>query len=445
MGTFQVGLLLIGTFALLLALSVPVSVSIIISSVVTMASTLSLDLGTFVASQRMVGGVDSFSLLAVPFYILCGVLMNTGGIAQKLIDFAKILVGRIPGGLAQTNILGNTLFGSLSGSSVAASVAIGGVLIPMEEKEGYDKKFAAAVNIASAPTGLIIPPSGILIIYPVLAGCSVVGMIMSGYIPGLMWALACMAVAYIIAKKNHYPTAGKVPASVFFKYFVDAIPSLLLIVIIVGGVMSGIFTATESAAVAVAYTLFLSAAVAVAYTLFLSVVVYRSIKIKDLPKILLDACETTAVIMFLIAGSNVMSFVMSFTGLPSAIGNALISVSSNKYVILLIINLVLLVVGCFMDITPAVLIFTPIFLPVVQSFGMDPIHFGIMMVMNLGIGNITPPVGSALFSGCSVADMDMEDMIKPILPFYAAIFVALMLVAYVPWFSMVLPTLFGAV
>lgn len=354
MGTFQVGLLLIGTFALLLALSVPVSVSIIISSVVTMASTLSLDLGTFVASQRMVGGVDSFSLLAVPFYILCGVLMNTGGIAQKLIDFAKILVGRIPGGLAHTNILGNTLFGSLSGSSVAASVAIGGVLIPMEEKEGYDKKFAAAVNIASAPTGLIIPPSGI-------------------------------------------------------------------------------FTATESAAVAVAYTL------------FLSIVVYRSIKIKDLPKILLDACETTAVIMFLIAGSNVMSFVMSFTGLPSAIGNALISVSSNKYVILLIINLVLLVVGCFMDITPAVLIFTPIFLPVVQSFGMDPIHFGIMMVMNLGIGNITPPVGSALFSGCSVADMDMEDMIKPILPFYAAIFVALMLVAYVPWFSMALPTLFGAV
>lgn len=360
MGTFQVGLLLIGTFALLLALSVPVSVSIIISSVVTMASTLSLDLGTFVASQRMVGGVDSFSLLAVPFYILCGVLMNTGGIAQKLIDFAKILVGRIPGGLAHTNILGNTLFGSLSGSSVAASVAIGGVLIPMEEKEGYDKKFAAAVNIASAPTGLIIPPSGILIIYPVLAGCSVVGMIMSGYIPGLMWALACMVVAYVIAKKNHYPTAGKVPASVFFKYFVDAIPSLLLIVIIVGGVMSGIFTATESAAVAVAYTL------------FLSIVVYRSIKIKDLPKILLDACETTAVIMFLIAGSNVMSFVMSFTGLPSAIGNALISVSSNKYVILLIINLVLLVVGCFMDITPAVLIFTPIFLPVVQSFGMDP-------------------------------------------------------------------------
>ena len=307
------------------------------------------------------------------------------------------------------------VFNSVSGCKVAELICICVVCI------GTKAKKALKFNVKT------------MVIYPVLAGCSVVGMIMSGYIPGLMWALACMVVAYVIAKKNHYPTAGKVPASVFFKYFVDAIPSLLLIVIIVGGVMSGIFTATESAAVAVAYTL------------FLSIVVYRSIKIKDLPKILLDACETTAIIMFLIAGSNVMSFVMSFTGLPSAIGNALISVSSNKYVILLIINLVLLVVGCFMDITPAVLIFTPIFLPVVQSFGMDPIHFGIMMVMNLGIGNITPPVGSALFSGCSVADMDMEDMIKPILPFYAAIFVALMLVAYVPWFSMALPTLFGAV
>ena len=433
MGTFQVGLLLIGTFALLLALSVPVSVSIIISSVVTMASTLSLDLGTFVASQRMVGGVDSFSLLAVPFYILCGVLMNTGGIAQKLIDFAKILVGRIPGGLAHTNILGNTLFGSLSGSSVAASVAIGGVLIPMEEKEGYDKKFAAAVNIASAPTGLIIPPSGILIIYPVLAGCSVVGMIMSGYIPGLMWALACMVVAYVIAKKNHYPTAGKVPASVFFKYFVDAIPSLLLIVIIVGGVMSGIFTATESAAVAVAYTL------------FLSIVVYRSIKIKDLPKILLDACETTAVIMFLIAGSNVMSFVMSFTGLPSAIGNALISVSSNKYVILLIINLVLLVVGCFMDITPAVLIFTPIFLPITRSIGMSDVQFGIMLIMNLGIGSVTPPVGSCLFVGCGVGKVKIEGVTKYIVPLFAAMVVALFLVTFIPAIALVVPYLCGLV
>lgn len=432
LSVIQVGLILLGTFFFLLVLSVPVSVSLIISSVVTTTCALDLDLATFVASQKMISAVDSFSLLAVPFFILCGVLMNSGGIAQKLINFAKLFVGPIPGGLAHTNILGNTLFGSISGSSVAASIAVGGVLIPMEEKEGYDKKFAAAANIASAPTGLIIPPSGILIIYSVLTGCSVVGMIMSGYIPGIMWALACMAVAFFIAKKNHYPTSKGVPFKEALKIVLDAIPSLLLIVIIVGGVCSGIFTATESAAVAVAYTL------------FLSIVVYRTIKLKDLPAILADACETTAIIMFLIAASSTMSFVMSFTGLPAAIGNAMMSISSNKYVILLLINLILLAVGTFMDITPAVLIFAPIFLPVVQSFGMHPIHFGIMMVMNLGIGNITPPVGSALFSGCSVAGIDMEDMIKPILPFYFAFFVALMLVAYVPWFSMVIPTLLGA-
>ena len=429
MSVLQIGLLLLGSFFLMLALSVPVSISLIISSIVTVMANLPLDLGTFVACQKMVSGVDSFSLLAVPFFILTGVLMNNGGIAQKLINLANVVVGRIPGGLAHTNIVGNTMFGALSGSAVAASIAVGGVMLPMEEKAGYDKKFAAAANIASAPTGLIIPPSGILIIYAVLSGSSVVGMIMSGYIPGILWCLACMVVAYVIAKKNKYPTTERLPAKVVFKYFVDAIPSLILIAIILGGISSGIFTATESAAVAVAYTL------------FLAMVVYKSIKPSDLPGILRDACETTAVIMFLIAASAVMSFVMSFTGLPDAIGNALLSVSDNKYVILLLINLLLLVAGMFMDITPAVLIFAPIFLPVVTSFGMDPIHFGIMMVMNLGVGNMTPPVGSSLFSGCQVSGFDMDEMVKPLLPFYAAVFVALMLVAYVPWFSMVLPNL----
>lgn len=429
MSVVQIGLLLLASFFLMLALSVPVSISLIVSSLVTVSAALPLDLSTFVACQKMVSGVDSFSLLAVPFFILTGVLMNTGGIAQRLINLAKAFVGRIPGGLAHTNIVGNTMFGALSGSAVAASIAVGGVMLPEEEAAGYDKKFAAAANIASAPTGLIIPPSGILIIYAVLSGSSVVGMIMSGYIPGILWCLACMAVAFIVAKKNKYPTTQRLPASELFKYFVDAIPSILLIVIIIGGISSGIFTATESAAVAVAYTI------------FLAMVVYKSIKPSDLPRILREACETTAVIMFLIAASAVMSFVLSFTGLPDAIGNALLSVSDNKYVILLLINLLLLVAGMFMDITPAVLIFAPIFLPVVKSFGMDPIHFGIMMVMNLGVGNITPPVGSSLFSGCQVANMDMEDMVKPLLPFYAAIFIALLLVAYVPWFSMVIPNL----
>ena len=240
MSVVQIGLLLLASFFLMLALSVPVSISLIVSSLVTVSAALPLDLSTFVACQKMVSGVDSFSLLAVPFFILTGVLMNTGGIAQRLINLAKAFVGRIPGGLAHTNIVGNTMFGALSGSAVAASIAVGGVMLPEEEAAGYDKKFAAAANIASAPTGLIIPPSGILIIYAVLSGSSVVGMIMSGYVPGILWCLACMAVAFIVAKKNKYPTTERVPASELFKYFVDAIPSILLIVIIIGGISLGL-------------------------------------------------------------------------------------------------------------------------------------------------------------------------------------------------------------
>ena len=423
MSVVQIGLLLLASFFLMLALSVPVSISLIVSSLITVSTALPLDLGTFVACQKMVAGVDSFSLLAVPFFILTGVLMNTGGIAQRLINLAKCLVGRIPGGLAHTNIVGNTMFGALSGSAVAASIAVGGVMLPEEEAAGYDKKFAAAANVASAPTGLIIPPSGILIIYAVLSGSSVVGMIMSGYIPGILWCLACMVVAFIVAKKNKYPTSERVPVKVLFRYFVEAIPSILLIVIIIGGISSGIFTATESAAVAVAYTL------------FLAMVVYKSIKPSDLPGILRDACETTAVIMFLIAASAVMSFVLSFTGLPNAIGEALLSVSDNKYIILLLINLLLLVAGMFMDITPAVLIFAPIFLPVVTSFGMDPIHFGIMMVVNLAIGFVTPPIGVNLFVASSLTKVPVMDIAKKAIPMILLFLVALLLITYIPAIS----------
>ena len=433
MSVVQIGLLLLASFFLMLALSVPVSISLIVSSLVTVSAALPLDLSTFVACQKMVSGVDSFSLLAVPFFILTGVLMNTGGIAQKLINLAKAFVGRIPGGLAHTNIVGNTMFGALSGSAVAASIAVGGVMLPEEEAAGYDKKFAAAANVASAPTGLIIPPSGILIIYAVLSGSSVVGMIMSGYIPGILWCLACMVVAFVVAKKNKYPTSERLPAKVLFQYFVDAIPSILLIVIIIGGISSGVFTATESAAVAVAYTL------------FLAMVVYKSIKPADLPGILRDACETTAVIMFLIAASAVMSFVLSFTGLPNAIGEALLSVSDNKYVILLLINLLLLVAGMFMDITPAVLIFAPIFLPVVKSFGMDPIHFGIMMVMNLGVGNITPPVGNTLFVSIKVGRSSLAKVMPYMLGYYLMILLGLLLVTYLPVVSLGLPQLAGLI
>lgn len=427
----QVGLVLLIVFILLLILSVPISISIVLASIVAILTVIPADMAIFTSAQKIVTGLDSFTLLAVPFFILSGILMNNGGIAERLINFAKVLVGKMPGSLAHTTVLGNMLFGSLSGSSVAAAAAIGGVMGPLQKKEGYDPKFSAAVNIASAPTGLIIPPSGVLIIYSLVSGgTSVAALFVAGYIPGFLWGLACMVVGFIIAKRRKYPTSERVPLKIAFKTFIEAIPSLMLIVIVIGGILGGYFTATEASAIAVAYTLLLS-------------FIYRTVKLKDLPRIILESVEITAVIMLLVAASSIMSWVMAFTGIPSAISELIMGVSDNPIIILLILNIFLLFIGTFMDITPAVLIFTPIFLPIVTSFGMDPIHFGIMMVLNLSIGNITPPVGSALFVGASVANLDLEDVIKPMLPFYAAIIVVLLLVTYLPQVSLFLPRLIG--
>ena len=427
----QAGLVLLIVFVVMLILSVPISVSIVIASITAILSVIPMDMAILTSAQKLVTGIDSFTLLAVPFFILSGILMNNGGIAERLINFAKVLVGKMPGSLAHTNVLGNMLFGSLSGSSVAAAAAIGGVMGPLQKKEGYDPKFSAAVNIASAPTGLIIPPSGTLIIYSLVSGgTSVAALFIAGYLPGILWGIACMVVGYIVAKRRKYPVSERVPIKVAIKTFIDAIPSLMLIVVVIGGILGGIFTATEAAAVAVVYTLILS-------------LIYRSVKLSDLPRIILESVEITAVIMLLVAASSVMSWIMAFTGIPTAISGMIMGISDNPIVILLILNLFLLFIGTFMDITPAVLIFTPIFLPIVTSFGMDPIHFGIMLVMNLSIGNITPPVGSALFVGASVAKLDLEDVIKPLIPFYVAILITLMLVTYIPEISLLLPRLLG--
>ena len=323
------------------------------------------------------------------------------------------------------------LFGSISGSSVASAVAIGGVMGPMQKKEGYDPRFSAAANIASAPTGLLIPPSQTLIIYSLASGgTSIAALFIAGYLPGILWGLLCMVVAFLIAKREKYPLPERVTFKIAMKTFFDAIPSLMLIVIVIGGILAGIFTATEAAAVAVLYTVLLSFA-------------YKTVKVKDLPRIINESVILTCMIMLLVAASSVMSWVMSFTGIPQMISELLLGISDNPIIILLVMNIFLLIVGTFMDITPAVLIFTPIFLPIVTGFGMDPVHFGIMIVMNLCVGNITPPVGSALFAGVSVAKVELEDVIKPLLPFYGAIVVALLLVTYIPGISMVLPKLFG--
>ncbi len=428
----QVSLILFLSFIFLLLCGVPISVAIGVSSILSaLTANVPNLLGT--AAQRCFAGIDSFALLAIPFFMLAGNIMNKGGIAVRLVNLAKLIGGRLPGALAHANVVANMFFGSISGSSVAATVAVGGIMAPLEEKEGYDKAFSAAVNISSAPTGLLIPPSGPLILYSLISGgTSVASLFMAGYIPGILMGISVMVVAYLIAKKKGYTVKEKHNSSQVLKIVIDALPSISLAVVVMGGILLGVFTPTEAAAVAVLYSLILS--------LF-----YKELKLKDLPKLFSDTLLSSATILFLIAASSIMSYVMAYTGIPQAISSAIISISDNKYIILLIMNLVLLVVGTFMDLTPAILIFTPIFLPIAKSIGIDPVHFGIIMIFNLGIGNVTPPVGSVLFVGCSVGKVSIEEVTKYIAMFFIALVVALMAVTYISEISLFLPRLVGAI
>jgi len=425
-------IVLVVSFVILLSLGVPISYSIGIASILTMLMSISSIPALTTVSQRMATGIDSFALLAIPFFILAGQLMNSGGIARRLIDFAKVLVGKLPGGLAFVNIMAAMLFGAISGSAVAAASAIGGFMHAVMKKEGYDDSFSAAVNITSATTGLIIPPSNILIVYSLASGgVSIAALFIAGYLPGILLGLSLMIVAGVYAVKHNYNVEFKITPGDAVKKFLDAIPSLLLVIIVIGGIVAGYFTATEASAIAVFYAL------------ILSVFIYKEVKIKDLPKILLQSSTTTAIVMLLIGTSMAMSWVMAYENIPQNVAQALITITNSKIVILIIINLLLLFVGTFMDMTPAVLIFTPIFLPVAVQLGIDPIHFGIMMVMNLSIGLCTPPVGSVLFVGCSVAELPIMKVIRPLIPFFLAMILALMLVTYIPELSLLIPRLFG--
>lgn len=427
-----IGILILGvSFLIFLSFGVPVAYSLGLSAVLTLI--VSVDsLASFTAlAQRMATGLDSFTLLAIPFFILAGQLMNRGGIAIRLIDFAKVLVGRFPGGLAFVNIVANMLFGAISGSAGASASAIGGFMTPIMEKEGYSKPFSAAVNITSATTGLIIPPSNILIVYSLASGgISIAALFIAGYIPGILVGFALMLVAGFYSHKYSIQVAEKVSLKYAVIKFLDALPSLFLLVIVIGGIIAGIFTATEASVIAVLYTLILS-------------FVYKEIKLLDLPDIFLSTIGTVSIVMLLIATSIALSWVLSFENIPQNISTALLSISDSKFTIFLIINMVLLIVGVFMDMTPAVLIFTPIFLPVVLKFGVHPVHFGIIMIMNLCVGLCTPPVGAVLFIGCSVAGVKIEQVIKPLLPFFAAMIISLLLVTYFPKLSTWLPELFG--
>lgn len=427
----QAALILFIGVAFLLIIGAPISISVGIASAFAMFTLLEMDNGALTSAQRMFTGMNSFTLLAIPFFILAGVIMNNGGIAIRLVNCAKVLSGRMPGSLAHTNVVANMLFGSISGSGVAAAAAVGGTMSPLQEKEGYDKHFSAAVNIASAPAGMLIPPSNTLIVFSLVSGgTSISALFMAGYIPGILWGLACMLVAFFFARKMGYSTKSQVTFKQGILVFLEAIPSLLLIVIVIGGIVGGVFTATEGSAIAVVYSLLLS-------------FIYRTIKVRDLPRILLESTKTTAIVIFLIGVSSIMSWVMSFTNIPGIIADLLLGFTDNMIIILLIMNLVLLIVGTFMDPTPAVLIFTPIFLPIALSFGIDPVHFGIIVVFNLSIGTITPPVGPVLFVGTKIADLKIENVIRPLLPFFVATVAVLMIITYVPELSLMLPEMFG--
>ncbi len=424
-------LILVLSFLVFLSLRVPIAYAIGLAAFATLIYSMPFLPSVTTLAQRMATSLDSFTLSAIPFFILAGQIMNRGGIAVRLINFAKAIVGPLPGGLAFVNIISCMLFGAISGSAVAAASAIGGFMNPMMEKDGYSKPFSAAVNITSATTGLIIPPSNVLIVYSLASGgVSIAALFIAGYVPGLLLGLALMVVAAIYSIIKKYPTDKLVSVKVFFKRFLDALPSLMLLVVVIGGIVGGIFTATEASGVAVIYTLVLG-------------LVYKEIKIKDLSPILLETIKTSSIVLFLIATSIAMSWVMSYENIPQEISDALLGISDNPIVILILINLILLFVGIFMDMTPAVLIFTPIFLPIVTAMGMDPVHFGIIMIMNLCIGLCTPPVGSVLFVGCSVADLKIQKVIRPMLPLFAAMIAVLIMVTYFEDITLWLPRTFG--
>ena len=426
-------IILVLSFIFFICIGTPVAWSIAISSLLTIIVSIPLLPAVTTIAQRMATALDSFALLAIPFFILSGQLMTQGGIADSLIRFAKTIVGALPGGLALINIISAMLMGAIAGSAMASASAMGSILGPEMEKEGYAKQYGAAVNITSATIGLIIPPSNVLIVYSLASGgVSIAALFLAGYIPGILTGLFLMIVAGIWAKKHHYKTFKRSSLNEIAHSFLIAFPSLLLLVIVIGGIVGGLFTATEASAIAVLYSVVLG-------------FVYKEIKFNDIPKILLDSAKTSAVVMLLIAASMGMSWIMSYENIPQNLSDFLLNISDNKIIILFIINILLLFVGIFMDITPAVLIFTPIFLPVVKTLGIDPIQFGIMMVLNLCIGLCTPPVGSVLFVGIGIAKTSIEKVIRPLLPMFFAMILALILITFIPQITLWLPRIFNTI
>lgn len=428
-------LVVVLSFTVLVVLNVPVAFSMGIAALLGLLLMPDIFFPLQTIGLQMATSIDSFALLAIPFFILSGLLMGQGGIARRLIDFANVIMGRMKGGLALVNIMTCMMFGSISGSAAAAVSSIGGFMIPIMNKMGYHRDFNTAVTVTAATTGLLIPPSNVMIVYSLATGgaCSIAALFMAGVVPGVLVGLGLMIVAFVMSCKNNYGKGESFTLKESVLRFLRAVPPLMLIVIVLGGILGGIFTATEASAIAVVYSF------------ILSVFVYREVKWKDLPKLILQSAVTTAVVMMLVATSMALSWVLTYENVPQNISAFLMGFTNTGWVVLLLINILLLIVGCFMDMTPAVLIFTPIFLPVMKKFGVDTLHFGIVMIANLCIGLCTPPVGTCLFLGCGIAQTTVTKVMKHILPFYVAMIIVLMLLTYIPELSLWLPQALGLV
>ncbi|WP_195415933.1 TRAP transporter large permease [Enterocloster citroniae] len=422
-------LILLGSFALLILMRVQIAYAVGISSILCC---LYLKLPITTICQMMVKGVNSFSLMAVPFFITMGVLMGSGGISEKLISLANSLVGWMTGGMAMVNIVASYFFGGISGSAAADTASLGTILIPMMVDQGYDDDFSTAVTITSSCEGLLVPPSHNMIIYATTAGSISVGsLFLAGYIPGAVLAVSLMIGSYIISVRRRYPKGEKFSFRAFFHELGRSVWALAAVLIVVVGVVAGVFTATESAAIAVVYSL------------FVSVFIYKGLDWKGVWKAFGDSLDTLAIVLILIATSNAFGYLLTYLRVPNLAAGAITSLTTNPIVLALMINVILLVLGCVMDMAPIILIATPILLPLAQTIGIDPIQFGIMIVLNCGIGLLTPPVGAVLFIGSAVSGVPMERVVRATFPFYVCMIITLLLVTFIPQVSLFLPWLFS--
>ena len=422
--------ILVFTLGIMLAIGVPVAYAVGISAII---GAWYIDIPLEAVMIQLTNGVNKFSLLAIPFFILAGAIMAEGGIARRLVNFAYIFVGFIRGGLSLVNIVASTFFGAISGSSVADTASIGSVMIPEMDKKGYPRDFAAAVTASGSVQAILTPPSHNSVIYSLATGgtVSIAALFIAGILPGLLLSFTLMVMCVGFAHKRGYPKGERVPFRQALKIFLDTLWGLMTVVIIMGGILSGIFTATESAAIACLWAFFV--------TMF----IYRDYKWSELPKLMYRTVKTVTIVMILIGFAAAFGAIMTYMQLPMRITEAFTSISDNKYVILMCINIMLLLIGTLMDMAPLILILTPVLLPVTNALGIDPVHFGMIMLVNLGIGLITPPVGSVLFVASAVSKQKIEQVVKAMLPFYAVLFLVLMLVTYIPAISLFLPKFFG--